>query len=70
MRVAQRAMSTPTRIATATAAVNPAPWLGLAFTEMVDRWYAQMLTLPRSKVARLIRLGARISKLLPPGKRT
>ncbi len=41
----------------------------LAFTEMVDRWYVQMLTLPRSKVAGLIRLGARIIELLPPGKR-
>lgn len=40
----------------------------LAFVEMLDRWYAQMLTVPKSKLASLIRLGARIASLIPFGK--
>ena len=40
----------------------------LAFVDMVDRWYAQMLTVPRSKIAAIIRLGTRIVSLLPLGK--
>jgi hypothetical protein len=35
---------------------------------MIDRWYAQMLTVPRPKLAALIRLGTRIVSLLPMGK--
>src|SRR5262249_23033119 len=40
----------------------------LAFVEMLDRWYAQMLTVPKSKLASLIRLGSRVASLLPFGK--
>jgi DNA-binding transcriptional regulator GbsR (MarR family) len=40
----------------------------LAFIESIDRWYAQMLTVPRPKLAALIRLGTRIVSLLPMGR--
>ena len=40
----------------------------LAFIESVDRWYAQMLTVPRPKLAALVRLGTRIVSLLPIGR--
>jgi hypothetical protein len=35
---------------------------------MLDRWYAQMLTVPKPKLAALVRLGTRIESLLPLGK--
>jgi DNA-binding transcriptional regulator GbsR (MarR family) len=41
----------------------------LEFVETLDRWYAQMLAVPRSKLAALIRLGARIINFLPTGKK-
>jgi DNA-binding transcriptional regulator GbsR (MarR family) len=41
----------------------------LDFVETLDRWYAQMLTVPRPKLAALIRLGARIINFLPGGKK-
>ena len=41
----------------------------LAFVEMLDHWYAQMLKVPRPKIAALIRLGTRIVNYLPLGKR-
>src|SRR5690349_17752392 len=40
----------------------------LAFTELVDRWYAQMLGVPRSRLVALIRLGEKIVSFLPAGK--
>ncbi|HUN98266.1 MAG TPA: MarR family transcriptional regulator [Bradyrhizobium sp.] len=40
----------------------------LAFTELVDRWYTQMLTVPRPKLIALIRLGEKIVSILPTGK--
>src|SRR6516165_8223529 len=40
----------------------------LAFTELVDRWYTQMLNVPRPRLAALIRLGEKIVHLLPAGK--
>jgi len=40
----------------------------LAFVETLDRWYAQMLTIPKPKLAGLIRLGTRIAGLLPLGR--
>jgi DNA-binding transcriptional regulator GbsR (MarR family) len=40
----------------------------LDFVATLDGWYAQMLTIPRQKVAMLIRLGTRIVNLLPIGK--
>ena len=40
----------------------------LAFVETMERWYAQMLSVPRSKIAGLIRLGSKILNLLPQGK--
>jgi len=40
----------------------------LAFVDALDRWYAQMLTVPKSHLATLIRLGTRVISLLPMGK--
>src|SRR5262245_5211768 len=40
----------------------------LEFTQTVDRWYAQMLTIPQPKLAALLRLGAKVIKFLPAGK--
>jgi len=40
----------------------------LEFTQTVDRWYAQMLTIPKPKLAALIRLGAKVIRFLPAGK--
>ena len=40
----------------------------LEFVETLEGWYAQMLTVPKSKLAGLIRLGTRIVNLMPGGK--
>jgi DNA-binding transcriptional regulator GbsR (MarR family) len=40
----------------------------LAFTELVDRWYVQMLNVPRPRLMALMRLGEKIVGLLPLGK--
>jgi DNA-binding transcriptional regulator GbsR (MarR family) len=40
----------------------------LAFTELVDRWYTQMLKVPRPRLVALLRLGEKIVNLLPSGK--
>lgn len=40
----------------------------LAFTELVDRWYTQMLHVPRPRLVALIKLGEKIASLLPAGK--
>ncbi len=40
----------------------------LDFVETMETWHAQMLTVPKSKLAALIRLGVRIVNLLPGGK--
>lgn len=40
----------------------------LGFVETMDRWHAQMLTIPKPKLAALMRLGARVISLLPLGK--
>ncbi|WP_315719736.1 MULTISPECIES: GbsR/MarR family transcriptional regulator [unclassified Bradyrhizobium] len=40
----------------------------LAFTELVDRWYAQMLRVPRPRLVALIKLGEKIANLLPAGR--
>ena len=37
----------------------------LAFTETVDRWYTQMLNVPRPQLIALIRLGEKIVSFLP-----
>jgi len=37
----------------------------LDFTESMERWYGQMLNVPRGTLAKLIRMGARIVKFLP-----
>jgi DNA-binding transcriptional regulator GbsR (MarR family) len=42
----------------------------LDFTEAADRWYDQMLSIPKSKRSALMKLGAKISSLLPPKKST
>jgi DNA-binding transcriptional regulator GbsR (MarR family) len=38
------------------------------FTTALDRWYGQMLGLSKPKRAMLLKLGARVSALLPGGK--
>jgi DNA-binding transcriptional regulator GbsR (MarR family) len=40
----------------------------LSFVEGLDRWYAQMLTVPKPTLAALMRFGARIVSVLPLGK--
>jgi DNA-binding transcriptional regulator GbsR (MarR family) len=40
----------------------------LAFSELVDRWYTQMLGVPRPRLVALIKLGEKIVSLLPNGK--
>ena len=40
----------------------------LAFTELVDRWYVQMLNVPRPRLVALIKLGEKIVGFLPMGK--
>src|SRR5215813_14410195 len=40
----------------------------LDFVETMDRWYAEMTTVPKPKLAALIRLGSRIVRLLALGK--
>src|SRR6516225_1706633 len=40
----------------------------LSFTELVDRWYAQMLNVPRNRLVALVKLGEKIVGLLPAGK--
>ena len=41
----------------------------LAFVETLDRWYAQMLTVPKNQIAALIRLGTKIVKILLFGRK-
>src|SRR5258707_10039036 len=40
----------------------------LAFTETVESWYEQMLTVPRTKLSALLRLGVKVINLLPTGQ--
>jgi DNA-binding transcriptional regulator GbsR (MarR family) len=40
----------------------------LTFTELVERWYVQMLHVPRPRLVALIRLGEKIVSFLPAGK--
>jgi len=40
----------------------------LEFTQSVDRWYAQMLAIPKPQLAALIRLGTGIIRFLPARK--
>ena len=40
----------------------------LEFVETLEGWYAQMLTVPKPKLAGLIRLGTRIVNFLPGGR--
>jgi len=42
----------------------------LAFTELVDRWYTQMLRVPRQRLIALVRLGEKIVGYLPTGNPT
>lgn len=37
----------------------------LAFIEMMERWYAQMLKVPRPQLAALVRLGSKVLHMLP-----
>lgn len=40
----------------------------MEFMETVDRWYAQMIRLPKSQAFSLLKMGNRIVTLLTPGK--
>lgn len=40
----------------------------LEFTETVDRWHTQMLTVPKERLVALVRLGAKVVKYLPFGR--
>lgn len=40
----------------------------LAFTELADDWFMQMLKVPRPRLVALMRLGEKIANLLPLGK--
>src|SRR5215475_9572048 len=40
----------------------------LGFIESMDRWYTQMLTVPKPQLSAMIRLGSRIISLLPLGR--
>jgi DNA-binding transcriptional regulator GbsR (MarR family) len=37
----------------------------LAFVELMDGWYSQMLTVPKASLAAVVRLGARVFNLVP-----
>jgi len=39
----------------------------LSFVEMIDRWAEEMRRVPRAKLAALVKLGARILRVLPAG---
>jgi hypothetical protein len=41
----------------------------LDFVNMMNAFYAQMLTVERGKLAMLVRLGAKVFNLLPGGKK-
>jgi DNA-binding transcriptional regulator GbsR (MarR family) len=55
------------------AAVNPTARARLkdmlAFVEMMERWYAQMLSVPKPQMATAIRLGSKILNFLPGGRK-
>ncbi len=40
----------------------------LEFTAAADRWFGQVLSLPRGKLKVLLKLGAKVAALLPAGK--
>lgn len=40
-----------------------------AFVQMLDSWYGQMLSIPKSKLAAVVRLGTKIFRFLPSGKK-
>ena len=40
----------------------------LDFTQAVDRWFQQMLTIPQPKLVTLMKLGAKVIGFLPAGK--
>lgn len=42
----------------------------LEFIRATDRWFQQMLSLPRGKLRLLLKLGSRVARLLPDGKRS
>jgi DNA-binding transcriptional regulator GbsR (MarR family) len=41
----------------------------LTFIEMMERWYAQMLSVPRPQIATAIKLGAKVVNFLPGRKK-
>jgi DNA-binding transcriptional regulator GbsR (MarR family) len=41
----------------------------LAFIEMMERWYAQMLSVPKPQIATAIKLGTKVLNFLPGRKK-
>src|ERR1041385_1996011 len=41
----------------------------LGFVQMMDAWYAQMLTVPKSKLSTVVRLGTKVFSFLPGGRK-
>ena len=41
----------------------------LGFIEMMERWYAQMLAVPKPQIATAIRLGAKVLNFLPGARK-
>ncbi len=39
----------------------------LAFVETVNRWYEQMLRVPKGKLVALIKMGSKVVRILSPG---
>ena len=62
-------------LATRKATLASTPWPRKRLTEMfeftsaADRWFQQMLSLPRGKLKTLMKLGAKVAKILPSAKR-
>ena len=40
----------------------------LEFTELMDRWYVQMLAVPKARLAAVFRMGSKVIELLPLGR--
>lgn len=41
----------------------------LIFVQTISRWYDQMLTIPKNKLAMLIKMGAKVTHLLTPSRK-
>ena len=60
-------MPSATRAVSPTARARLKDMLG--FIEMMERWYAQMLAVPKPQIATAIRLGAKVLNFLPAARK-